>query len=207
MDFGEAELFEEDRQALHPLPEKCFRAFRMEKVPTDGYVKFCLEKQHWYSSKPELGNSRVIVCIGAHYIEVLDVSGDTITRHRRQYGIKRTDTIDWSTSASRILKNHGSWKNSGLRASMSEPLREVLDSMERSGFNEALSMIRDLAPRYGMDALMIAMEEAARNSTLTRYNTEAIMMRLSNNGLDSLPDTGPDLSSYDEAFLGSGGLQ
>lgn len=202
-----AELFEEDRKAFHPLPEKPFHPFRVEKIPTDGYGKFCLERQHWYSSKPELGNNCIIAWIGAHHVKVLDLSGELITEHRRRFGSKRTDTTDWSTSASRILKHHGSWKNSGLRSAMSESLRKVMDSLDRSGFNDALRMIRDMAPQYGLDTLFAAMEEAVQSSALTRYNTQAIMMRITRDGLHSVPDSGPDLCSYDEVLLGSGGLQ
>lgn len=200
-----SELFEEDRKALHPLPVKPFHPYRMEKIATDGYGKFCLEKQHWYSSKPELGNAHVIVWIGAHHIKVLDESGECITQHRRQYGRKRTDTTDWSTSASRIMKHYGSWRNSGLRASMSEPLRAVVDSLDRSGFNEAMKIIRDLSPKYGLETILIAMEETARSAALTRYNVQAITMRFTHNGIDGVPDDGPDLCSYDKILLGSGG--
>jgi hypothetical protein len=202
-----ADLFEEDRKALHPLPEKPFSAFRIEKVRTDGYGKFCLERQHWYSSKPESGNDFVIARVGAHHVEVLDLSGEIITRHRRQYGNRRTDNIDWSTSVSRVLKHPGSWRNSGLRTEMSETLREAMDSMDKSGLKDALVIIRDLVPQYGFETLMIAMEEAVCGASLTKYNTQAIMMRLTSEGLNSLPQSGPDLGSYDNAFLGTGEIQ
>lgn len=202
-----AELFEDDRKALHPLPVKPFVAARIEKVRTDGYGKFCLERQHWYSSNPEQGNSSVIARVGAHYVEVLDISGELITRHRRQYGNKRTDTNDWSTSVARILKHPGSWKNSGLRSVMSDTLRDAIDAMDRSGVKDTLRIIRDLAPRYGFEALMIAMEEAVTGASLTTYNTQAIVMRIVTEGLNSMPQSGPDLCSYDEAFLGAEGVQ
>jgi transposase len=202
-----ADLFQEDKKALSPLPEKPFAAVRFEKIATDGYGKFCLERQHWYSSKPEMGNGHIIARIGAHHVEVLDLTGELITRHRRLYGNRRTDITDWSTSAARVLKHPGSWRNSGIRAEVGDMMRNAMDAMDKSGLKEALSIIRDLSPRYGFESVITAMEEAVSSAALTRYNTQAIILRLVGEGLNGIPQGGPDLCSYDDAFLGTGGVQ
>jgi transposase len=202
-----AELFEEDRAALSPLPIKPFNCVRYEKVKTDGYGKFCLDGKHWYSSAPEMSNGNVIAAIGAHYVEVLDSSGDSIIRHRRMYGNSRTDSVDWSTSASRLFKNPGAWKNSGIRESMPEALRNNMDRMDGADLKKALKVLRDLSGQYDFETAIQSMAEAVDRGTMDKYSTSAIAARILNTGLDIIPETGPDLNCYDNELISSGRTQ
>lgn len=202
-----SDLFEEDKQALFPLPSKPFAAYRLEKVTTDAYGKFCLDGKHYYSSKPECGKQPVIAQIGAHHVDVLDASGVFIARHRREFGCRRSDTSDYSTTAARLFRNPGAWKNSGIREELPENVRRAIDAMDTAGMKNALSIIRDLTPRYGFDAVIAAMEEAVNLSALSKYNAEAIARRIVTSGIASMPENGPDLSAYDSTLLPSGGVQ
>lgn len=202
-----AELFEEDRAVLLPLPQKPFNCIRYEKVKTDGYGKFCLEGKHWYSSAPEMGYTEIIAAIGANHVEVLNKSGDSITRHERMYGNSRTDSIDWNTSVSRLFKNPGAWKNSGIREAMPEELRKNMDGMNISGLKGALKILRDLSGRYDHETVLQAMTEAVNRKTVDEYSVSAIAARLLNTGLDIIPEAGPDLGSYDNELINRGGAQ
>lgn len=195
------ELFEEDRAALLSQPAKPFNCVRYEKIKTDGYGKFCLEGKHWYSSSPEMGHSEIIAAIGAHHVEVLNISGVRITSHDRMYGKIRTDSVDWSTSASRLFKNPGAWKNSGIRESMPEVLRESIDEMDMPGLKRAMKTLRDLCGQYDFETAMQAMTEAVNRGTLDGYSATAIAARILNTGLDIIPDPGPDLNSYDNELI------
>ena len=134
-------LFDEDKAALSYLPAKLFNVVRYEKIKTDGYGKFCLDGKHWYSSSPEMGHSTITVSIGAHFIKVLNDSGDITVRHRRTYGLSRTENLDWSTSASRLFRNPGSWKNSGIREVITDELRNKMDTMESSELKNTLKVL------------------------------------------------------------------
>jgi transposase len=90
-----AELFDTDQQALRALPARPFRPIRFTRVRTDGYGKFRLDAQHWYSSAPEWARHELVVAIGALTVVPYTPDGTPITTHVRQYGETRTDTIDY----------------------------------------------------------------------------------------------------------------
>ena len=138
---------------------------------------------------------------------MLDLSGVFIARHRREYGSRRSDTSDYSTTAARLFKNPGAWKNSGIRAELPENVRGAIDAMDTAGLKETLLIIRDLTPRYGFDTVIAAMEEAVNLSALSKYNAEAIARRIVTNGIACVTEKGPDLAAYDTAFLSLGGVQ
>ncbi|MBU4491109.1 MAG: IS21 family transposase [Euryarchaeota archaeon] len=202
-----AELFEEDRAALSPLVVKPFNCVRYEKVKTDGYGKFCLDGRHWYSSAPEMGCSDIVIAIGAHYVDVLNRTGESIVCHRRMYGNSRTDSIDWTTSASRLFKNPGAWKNSGMREIMPVDLRKSMDEMDMSGLKQALKIIRDLSGQYDYETVILAMTEAVNRDTLDGFSASVIAARIINTGLDVIPESGPDLTSYDCELINHGRTQ
>jgi hypothetical protein len=109
------ELFKADRNALLPLPSHPFDACRYEYLKTDGYGKVRIDARHFYSSSPEYANQEVLVAIRAHTIDILDVDHKVIASHRRQYGPKRSDSLDYRTSLAVLMRNPGAWKNSGVR--------------------------------------------------------------------------------------------
>lgn len=201
------DLFEHEKKTLSPLPIKPFRAIRLEVVRTDGYGKFCLNGKHWYSSSPDFALRELVVAIGAHRVEALEKSGNLIVTHKRMYGAKRTDTTDWSTSVARLIHNPGSWKNSGLRNELPNDLASSMDSMDKSGLREALRIMQRAERNFDFDTVIFAMVEATKCGSLNSFNVEAIASRILNCGLNCQPDSGPDLSSYDETFLARGGLQ
>lgn len=196
-----ASLFDEDKAALSFLPAKPFTAVRYEKIKTDGYGKYCLDGKHWYSSSPEMGCSEITIAIGAHYVEVLNESGDPVVRHRRMYGKSRTESLDWSTSASRLFRNPGSWKNSGIREVIPDELRNKMDMMDSPELKNALKVLRDLSVQYDFETVIHAMNEAVNRQTLDGYSASAIAARILNTGLDVVPELGPDMNSYDNELI------
>ena len=201
------ELFEKDRSALSPLPVKPFMCVRYEKVKTDGYGKFCLDGKHWYSSSPELASGDIIAAIGAHSVEVLKKSGVTVVCHRRMYGNSRTDSIDWRTSAARLFKNPGAWKNSAMRESIPDALRNSMDEMDRVGLKSVFKTMRNLSGNYDSETVLAAMTEIVNRGLVDEYSASAIAARIAGTGLDMLPETGPDLNSYDSELIVAGRIQ
>jgi transposase len=200
-----SEIFEEEKKSLSPLPLSPFSAVRFEIVKTDGYGKFCLDGRHWYSSSPEKAYKELVAAIGAHYVEVLEKTGEMLVKHKRTYGIRRTETIDWSTTISRLLKNPGAWRNSGLRNDLPHELTSDMDSMDKSGLKDALRIMRDASGNYDFDTVILAMAESVKIGSVNLYNVEAVASRILSCGLNCRPDKGPDLASYDRTLL-EGGL-
>jgi hypothetical protein len=193
------ELFTADIEALRPLPRHAFEACRYEHVKTNGYGKFTLDSAHTYSSSPMHANREVIVRISAHFIEPLDEAGDAISRHDREFGSERTDTVDWLTMLDQLIQKPGAWKNSAMRNEVSYEVRDYMDDQDKSGLREALRLIKDLSSRYGLDVAITSIQE-----TIVRKRTEGISVnaamiasRIAYYGLDTPAEPGPDMGQYD----------
>lgn len=207
-DIPMCELFQEDRKAMLPLPRSEFEACRYEHVKTNGYGKFVLEGCHTYSSSPMYAEKEIVVRIGAHFIEPLDAAGEAISRHNRQFGSERTDTVDWLTMLDQLIAKPGAWKNSVVRSQVSYDLRDYMDDQDKSGLKQVLKLMKDLSGRYGLDIAITSLQE-----TIVRQRTEGISInaavvaaRIANYGLDTPGEPGPDMSQYDALLPFAGGI-
>lgn len=198
-----SELFKEDQAALLSLPRKSFNVCKYEWFKADGYGKVCIDSKHYYSTKPENNNERVLVGIRAHYIDILNDDGSILVRHRREYGDKRTDTSDYSTSLAVLSKNAGAWNNSGVRQNIPDALREYLDSQEKSVRKAHLKLMSTLTDEYGYDAAVDAMTLALESGNINESDASILAARITGYGIDTPPEAGPPLSVYDEALIHS----
>lgn len=201
------ELFDADCKALLPLPRHAFEACRYEHVKTNGYGKFVLDGRHTYSSSPMYAEREIVVRIGAHFIEPLDEAGDAISRHHREFGNERTDTVDWLTMLDQLIAKPGAWKNSVMRSQMSYEVRDYMDEQDKSGLRQALRLIKDLSNRYGLDVAVTSMQEAIIRKRTEGISVNAAMVaaRIAHYGLDTPGEPGPDMSQYDVLLPASGG--
>lgn len=196
-----SELFEEDRRHFLPLPAKPFNVCRYDTVKADGYGKICLDGKHFYSTKPENHNKRVMIGIRAHYIDILEPSGELLVRHMRQYGDTRTDITDYSTSLEMLSKNIGAWDNSGFRKDAPEQIREYIDNQPRAGRKSCVRMLNGLSKQYGYQAAVDALELAIKGNSVNMSDTAILAARITGYGINTPPEPGPSLSVYDQAFL------
>ena len=196
-----SELFEEDRKHFLPLPAKPFNVCRYEICRADGYGKICFDGKHFYSTKPENRNKRVMVGIRAHYIDILEPNGDLLVRHMRQYSDTRTDISDYSTSLEMLSKNIGAWDNSGFRKDAPELIREYIDSQPRAGRKSCVRLLNDLMKQYGYQAAVDALELAIKGNSVNKSDAAILAARITGYGIDTPPEPGPSLDIYDLAFL------
>jgi len=199
------ELFEEDANALLVLPSKGFNVCRYDWLTADGYGKVCLDGKHYYSTRPEYSQRKVLVGIRAHWVDILTESGQVLTSHRREYGDARTDASDYSTSLAMLLRNSGAWLNSGLRQQTPEPLRAYIDSQAKEGRKDCLRIMDELTSQYGWQAAVKAMGMAADRGGINICDAAVLAARITGYGIDTPPEPGPQLSLYDQVFLGKGG--
>lgn len=200
-------LFEEDRRALLPLPTKGFNVCRYEWLNADGYGKVCLDGKHYYSTRPEYAKQRILVGIRAHTVEILTEHGEILVAHRREYSEQRTDSVDYSTTLATLMRNVGAWHNSGIREQAPQALREYMDEQPRKLLKDCLRMMDELSKQYGFDAAISAMDIAARRGSVNLCDASVLAARITGYGLDTLPENGPPLTVYDDAFLKGGGIQ
>ena len=201
----EETLFAADRAALLPLPRRRFNVCRYEYARADGYGKICLDGKHYYSTTPEWAGQSVLIGIRAHTIDILRADGSVLVSHLRSFSSERSDHLDHSTSLALLLKNTGAWRNSGLRSTFSEPLRQTLDEQSRTDLRKSLQLLSTLSDRYGFDTAMQAMEEAVKRGSLNLCDTAVLAARLAGYGLDTPPELGPDLAQYDRLLRVEGG--
>ena len=201
----EETLFAADRAALLPLPRQRFNVCRYEYARADGYGKICLDGKHYYSTTPEWAGQSVLIGVKAHGIDILRADGSVLVSHLRSFSSERSDHLDHSTSLALLLKNAGAWRNSGLRSTFSEPLRQTLDEQSRTDLRKSLQLLSTLSDRYGFDTAMQAMEEAVKRGSLNLCDTAVLAARLAGYGLDTPPELGPDLAQYDRLLRVEGG--
>ena len=198
-----SELFEEDRKHFLPLPVKPFNVCRYEKFTADGYGKICLDGRHYYSTKPENHNRRVLVGIRAHYIDILEPDGNLLVRHMRQYGNTRTDLCDYSTSLEMLSKNIGAWDNSGFRKDAPELIRDYIDGQPRAKRKSCVRLLSELSKKHGYLAAVGAFEMAVKRNSVNKSDLTILADRITGYGIDTPPEPGPPLAIYDQMFLPS----
>lgn len=186
-----SDLFEEDRKHFLALPAKPFNVCRYETYKADGYGKICLDGKHFYSTKPENHNKRVMVGIRAHYIDILEPNGELLVRHMRQYGDARTDLSDYSTSLEILSKNIGAWDNSGFRKDAPELIREYIDNQSRVGRKSSVRLLSDLTKQYGYQAAVRALELAIKGNSVNKSDTAILAARITGYGIDTPPESVP----------------
>jgi transposase len=191
------ELYQADKQALLPLPSKPFDVCRYEYVKTDGYGKIHLEGRHYYSTRPEYAKQAVLVAIRAHTIEILDENKHVVVRHTRQYGTKRSDTLDYRTSLAMLTRNVGSWPNSGIRELVSPTRKDLMDSQSRNELKATLRTLQQLTITYSFETALQALDTGIRINKTRFCDTAVLAARIYEYGLDTAVEEGPDLSIYD----------
>lgn len=196
-----SELFEEDKKHFLPLPRKPFNVIRYETPKADGYGNICLDGKHYYSTKPENHNKRVLVGIRAHYIDVLEDNGDLLVRHKRLYGKDRTDTRDYSTSLAMLSRNVGAWLNSGFRQEVPDLIRDYIDNQPKVERKSTLRLLNELAGQYGVEAAVNALQLAIQKNSVNKSDATILAARITGYGIDTPPEPGPSLEIYDQTFL------
>ena len=198
-----ADLFEEDKKYLLPLPRKPFNVIRYETRKADGFGNVCLDGKHYYSTKPENHNKRVLIGIRAHYIDILEDNGQLLVRHKRQYGKDRTDIRDYSTTLAMLSRNAGAWLNSGFRQEVPDLIRDYIDNLPKVERKSTLRLLNELSFEYGLKAAVDALGMAIENNSVNKSDATILAARITGYGIDTPPEPGPSLAIYDQTFLPS----
>jgi hypothetical protein len=198
------ELFEADKQSLLPLPTAPFEVCRYEYLKTDGYGKIHLDSRHHYSTRPEYARQEVLVAIRAHTIDILDEQKQVLVSHTRRFGTKRSDTVDYRTSLAMLTRNAGAWKNSGIRELVSPELKCVMDNQPRDQLKDTLRTMQQLATTYDFQTAVHALCEGIRIDRTRFCDTAVLAARISEYGLNTAAEAGPDLSGYDSLLQPAG---
>lgn len=194
-----SELFEQDREALLPLPRHRFDVCRYEYAKADGYGKVRIDGNHHYSTRPEYGGCEVLVGIRAHAIDIYDEKREILVSHVRRFGQERTDSIDPRTSMAVLMRNAGAWPNSGVRELVSSPVRNFLDTLDRESLKDALRTMNLISGRYGFERALATFDMVLRNPGSAPFGDAMVLAARMAEFTDQTDlATGPDLSMYDQ---------
>lgn len=129
-----ADLFEADKAALLPLPDKDFDVVRWTACRTDGYGRVSLDGgRHVYLASPELANVALTVGVRAFTVEIDGPDGAPIRGHRRQTGDFFTCDEDPLALIDLLAAKARAFGSSSVSAMLSEACRSHFGSMTRSG--------------------------------------------------------------------------
>ena len=199
-----AVLFAEDQRHLLALPTTRFDVVRWAEYVTDKYGIVTVDGVHSYSVSPSMPRTRVVVGFRAHEVEILTMTGELVATHPRSYGRRRSQQFDPVSMMTALIHKPGAWTESGFRAGMPDgPGKVFLDQLSRRDLTDWLAGIHDQAIVHGLAETQEALDWlAGQPRRFTVADLATVSERAAGFGLLRLPDEGPDLGCYDQAFLG-----
>ena len=202
--ISQGTLFESDFKAMAELPSKPFEAVRYELLVADGYGHVTVDTNHLYSSVPAAAGKELIVGIGAYKVTVLDLAGEVLAEHNRQFSKQRTENIDPASQLGLLAKRPRGWRNSRIRSQIPESVVAHLDAQDADGLRRDLRLLHESCQRSGLSATLDALDILASEYAgfPDFFQVGVLAARIADLGLDALPVGGADLSCYDEIFLG-----
>lgn len=195
----EDELFAEDRKAMIGLPGTPFRVVRYVTARADKQGKVQADGRHFYSTDPALAGAEVIVALGATTVEVYTSDGGFVCAHERRYGAAPTDSSNPASQLPLLSMKLGAWRNSQVRASIPDNLREYMDGQGKHDLASSLRIMRDQVEASGWDAAIGAMTVALESTGRVDAASVAVAAARSAGGAITY-DEPVDLAVYDEAI-------
>lgn len=156
------ELFEEDKEALLPLPAVRFDPSAYLSVRADKCGLFKLGEVHTYSSAPEYARKSLRLRVTSSTVEVMNAKNEVVTVHRRLYGAKdeKLESIDWLPYLSHIAHHPNSFRNTGLREMMPKELAHFIEALGNTDRGKVLQALSGQTKAMGFDKACAILYEA-----------------------------------------------
>jgi transposase len=176
-DLAICKLFEEDKKAMLRLNVAPYNIERLERVRTDGYGKFKVDKRYTYSSSPELANKEIWVKITAHMVFPMDDDYKTITTHSRLYGSQK-ESMNWYPYLWLMSRRPTAIKYSGFYKELPEPMKEYFDNCKKEYRGCALKLILKMSGESGFEAAVKSFGDALNKGAKDLDSILAIYYRI-----------------------------
>ena len=203
----ELELFEDDRRALSPLPEKGFECVRWVTRRCSKQGVFTVDGPHRYSAGPAAAGCEVAVALGAFEVTALDAAtGEVLAAYERQWGAAPTDSSDPTLQLRLPCMRPSGRRDSTVRAALPRDLVEHLDSEPRADLAADLRVLRDESAERGWAAAVEGMARSlAATGGVDRATVALSAARAASGDARVEYDDEVDLSVYDGALRPAGG--
>ncbi len=153
-------LFEEDRQSFSELPSLPLDIRSEQSVRVDAYGKVTLFGRHRYSTVPRLAKSRAVVVLRAHEVTILDENFREVARHRRLFGEKEQEAMDWIPYLKQLSRYPAALKYSGIHAMLPDPVKDFLENRTRRERGETLRVLSELTDRSDFPTAVQALRQS-----------------------------------------------
>lgn len=210
------ELFEEDKEAMYPLPVIPFELAGIRTVKTNGWGKFTLNKgRHEYSVSPNHSNTTVTLRMTSSTITVLDENFREIVTHRRLYGDSKQESMDWLPYLSYVSRHPRMLMNTGIYGMMPESMQTYLGKCQETERGKILKAIAELTARTGFDSAVQTVNQAILYQATDVDSFQSLYRSLFSDvpdlppmklpsGLPNLEQMPADLSAYDLCLIEGG---
>jgi transposase len=163
-----AEVWEEEKKALLPLPEQPFACCRRLLVRSDRYSRVCFETNR-YSVPTALAGKTLSLRAYVDRVEILN-AGEVVAVHPRSYG-RGQEILDPVHYLPELAKKPRAWKNARpLKAAKLSPVyEEALSQLKQKGGEgvKEFARIMELEPLFGRAVLTRALESALSSGVLS----------------------------------------
>lgn len=191
---------EEDKEALHALPEKSFIVHRIDSMTTSKTGSLVLDSKHVYNLGPLHPRQAVLVEKTAFNVSFYTRDGAFIKTFDRLYGEDPQEVYDIEQLLAALVRKTGAWHNSYVREHMEDgPLKEWLDSRDSSQLRSNLSILSSASGVFGFaDTCLAASRLVMKGHFPSLEDLESYCSRLREcDESFSLNTTGVSLSMYD----------
>ena len=200
-----AQLMEEDKTAMLPLPQVPFAAERWKKIHANKYGKVSFDT-NIYSASPAVADREVWIKIGAHEVEILTEDYQSIVKHRRLYG-KNLEVMNWYPYLTTLAKRPNALKYSGFYRELPEIWQEYLTNCDYQGKKSSLKVLIKILEESDMDTADRSLVECMARGTATSEGIIFSYYRLTQESMEEqlllpeslmrLDDYALDLNTYD----------
>lgn len=152
-----SELFRADQAALLELPGIGFDPVRYQARRTDKTGNLVIEG-HTYSAGPAMAGRSVTVGVRFDRIEFLDDHARPVMSLPRVYGHHPETVFDPAALLPLLVAKPGTWRNSVVRAQVSDPVRDWLDSAATRDRRDMLAAIHAATGPAGFGNAVAAAE-------------------------------------------------
>jgi len=203
-----ADLHEEDKGKLHPLPSVPFDCSRYETHKIDNCGKFRMKGIHTYSTAPKYAGRKILIRLTSDRVIPLDENHRPITTHKRLYGQYKQESMDWIPYLTQLSRSPGALKYTGIYSMLPGPVQVYLNGLDKKDQGKVLRVLAGLAESDGFESAVKSVSEAMTRDvrdlesliTLHSYlNQDMVLesMELEKNHLPALPEFCFNAHPYD----------
>lgn len=181
-------LYEEDIREFSPLPAVALDVRTEEAVRVNNYGKITLRGgRHRYSTVPKLAGTHAVAVLRAHDVTILDENLREVIQHRRLFGNKEQESMDWIPYLKQLSRYPTALKYSGIHAMLPDPVKHYLESQSRRERGLALRALSDLTEASGFPSAVQALQQSIEMGRTTPDDIKALHSRQNDSWI--LPET------------------